>query len=55
MTDLLASATLLFKWVMDNLATVVTTITANPLLLLGFLISLVGLVIGITRRLMNLS
>lgn len=55
MTKLLESATSLFTWVMTQLGIVITTITANPLLLLGFLIGLVGLVIGITRRLMNLS
>lgn len=55
MTELLASATTLFTWVMTQLGSVITTITASPLLLLGFLMSLVGFVIGITRRLMNLS
>lgn len=55
MTELLAAATSLFSWVMTQLGTVITTITSNPLLLLGFLMALVGFVIGITRRLMNLS
>lgn len=55
MTELLASATTLFSWVMTQLASIISTITSNPLLLLGFLMSLVGFVIGITRRLMNLS
>lgn len=55
MTELLAQATQLFTWVTTNLATIVTTITANPILLLGFLMALCGFVIGITRRLMNLS
>lgn len=55
MTELLAAATSLFTWVMTQLGTVVTTITGSPLLLLGFLMALVGFVIGITRRLMNLS
>ena len=55
MTELLAQATSLFTWVTTNLATLVTTITSNPILLLGFLMSLVGFVVGITRRLMNLS
>lgn len=55
MTALLSQATELFSWVMTQLAAVVTTITSNPILLLGFLMALVGFVIGITRRLMNLS
>lgn len=55
MTELLESATALFTWVMTSLASIITTITSNPLLLLGFLITLVGFVVGITRRLMNLS
>lgn len=55
MTDLLAAATSLFSWVMTQLASVITTITGSPILLLGFLMALVGFVIGITRRLMNLS
>lgn len=52
---LLDSATKLFTWVMSSLGTVITTITSNPLLLLGFLMALCGFVIGIVRRLMNLS
>ena len=43
MADILAQATLLFTWVFQQLATVVTTITSNPILLFGFLITLVGL------------
>lgn len=54
MTTLLEQATSLFTWVTSNLATIVTTITSNPILLLGFLMSLCGFVIGITKRLMNL-
>lgn len=55
MTEILAAATELFTWVTTNLGTIVTTVTSQPLLLMGFLISLVGLVIGVTRRLMNLG
>ena len=42
-SDILTQAGLLFTWVFQQLATVVTTITANPLLMVGFLITLVGL------------
>ena len=55
MEELLAQATELFSWVMTSLASVVTTITGNPILLLGFLMTLVGFVVGITRRLMNIQ
>ena len=55
MSTLLEQATSLFTWVTTSLVTLVTTITSNPILLLGFLMSLVGFVVGITRRLMNLS
>lgn len=55
MAALLADATTLFQWVMTNLATVISTITSQPILLLGFLMALCGFVIGICKRLMNLS
>lgn len=55
MSDLLAQAKLLFDWVFQNLATVVSTILSNPLLLFGFLITLVGLVIGVFKRLSNIG
>lgn len=55
MADILTQAGLLFTWVFQQLATVVTTITSNPLLLFGFLITLVGLVIGIFKRLSNIG
>lgn len=53
--DILTQAGLLFTWVFQNLATVVTTITSNPLLLFGFLITLTGLVVGIFKRLTNIA
>lgn len=53
--DILTQAGLLFTWVFQQLATVVTTITANPLLMVGFLITLVGLVVGMFRRLVNVQ
>ena len=51
--DILTQAGLLFTWVFSQLATVVTTVTTNPLLLVGMLTMLVGLVIGIFKRLTN--
>ena len=55
MEELLIQAGTLFGWVMTCLGKVVETITATPILLFGFLITLVGFVIGITKRLMNLQ
>lgn len=54
LANLLDSASKLFAWVMTNLASVITTITGNPILLLGFLMALCGFVIGMCKRLMNL-
>lgn len=51
----LTQGTSLFAWVFECLGSVVTTILAHPILLIGSLIMLVGLVVGICRRLMNLS
>lgn len=53
--DILSSASELFTWVFGRLGTVISTITSNPLLLFGFLITLVGLVVGIFRRLSNIG
>lgn len=55
MSDFLAQATLLFSWVMTNLGTIVTTVTANPLMFVGFLMTLVGFSIGIFKRLVNVQ
>lgn len=52
---LLAEATKLFTWTMSSLGSVVSTLTSNPILLIGFLMSICGFVIGFARRLMNLS
>lgn len=54
-SSITTEATTLFTWVMTSLSSIVTTITANPILYMGFLMSLVGFVVGIMRRLMNLS
>ena len=55
MTELLAAGTSLFTWVMTQLGAVITTITSNPILLLSFLMTLVGFVFGILRRLININ
>ena len=54
-TDILTEGTSLFSWVMTQLATLLTTVTSNGLLLVGFIMVLVGFVIGIFRRLVNIS
>lgn len=53
--DLLTQAGQLFTWVFNSLGTVISTITSNPILLFGFLITLVGLVVGIFKRLSNIG
>lgn len=53
--DILDQASLLFTWVFGRLGTVVSTITSNPILLFGFLITLVGLVVGVFKRLTNIN
>lgn len=54
--DILTQATSLFNWIFTtSLPTIVTTLTSNAILLIGLLISLCGLVVGMMRRLMNLS
>lgn len=55
MSSILEQASTLFTWVMANLATIVTTIAGSPLLILGFLLSLIGFCVGIVKRLMNLG
>lgn len=55
MSSILEQASTLFTWVMSNLATIVTTIAGSPLLILGFLLSLIGFCVGIVKRLMNLG
>lgn len=54
-SGILTQAGLLFTWVFNSLGTVISTITSNPILLFGFLITLVGLVVGIFRRLSNIG
>lgn len=54
--DILTQATALFNWIFTtSLPTIVQTLTSNAILLVGLLISLCGLVVGMMRRLMNLS
>lgn len=53
--DILTAAGELFTWVFGRMSTLISTITSNPILLFGFLITLVGLVVGIFRRLSNIG
>lgn len=53
--DILTAAGDLFTWVFGRMATLISTITSNPILLFGFLITLVGLVVGIFKRLSNIG
>lgn len=55
MTELLAAATELFTWTMTSMGSVITTVTSNPLLLLSFMMTLVGFVVGMFRRVINVN
>ena len=55
MATILEQATLLFTWCMTQLGALVTQISSTPILMLGFLVSLVGLIVGLTKRLINIK
>lgn len=55
MAAFLEQGSALFTWVMTNLGTIVTTVTGNPLMMVGFLMTLVGFSIGIFKRLVNVQ
>lgn len=46
----LAFATQLLSWCLSSMASVINTIVANPILLIGFLIMLVSLAFGLVFR-----
>lgn len=46
----LSSATQLLSWCLTSMASVISTIVDNPLLLFGFLITLVSLAFGLVFR-----
>ncbi len=50
MSEILESATQLMVWVVSNMATVLNFITANPVILVLFLMMLVSFVVGILFR-----
>lgn len=55
MTAFLGDAGKLFAFTMQGLGKVVQTVSSNPLMMIGFLLALTGFVIGIFRRLVNVS
>lgn len=55
MQTFLDQGTALFGWVMTNLSTIIGKVTENPLLMVGFLMTLVGFSIGIFKRLVNVQ
>lgn len=56
MADLLTQATALFNWIFTtSMPTIITTITSNALLFVGFMITLCGLVVGMFKRLVNVQ
>ena len=48
--DFLAEATSLLTWCLTSMGSVITTIISQPLLLIGFLITLVSLAFGLVFR-----
>lgn len=53
MTALLSNVTEIFTAVIGYVGTVATTITSNPLLLIGCIIPVVGIGVGMFKRLLN--
>lgn len=50
MADFLAQATQLLTWALTSMGSIITTIMANPILLIGFMITLVSLAFGLVFR-----
>lgn len=46
----LAFATQLLTWLLSSMASIISTIMANPILLIGFMILLVSLAFGLVFR-----
>lgn len=53
MTQLISNITEIFTAVIGYVGTVATTITSNPLLLIGCIIPVVGIGVGMFKRLLN--
>ena len=50
LTDLLSNATEMFTWFITSMGTLATFIIGHPIILTGFLILLVGAVVGMFMR-----
>lgn len=50
MADFLAQATTLLTWCLTSIGSIVSTIVAQPILLVGFMITLVSLAFGLVFR-----
>lgn len=55
MTQIISNLTEIFTAVIGYVGTVATTITSNPLLLIFVLIPIIGLGVGLFRRLLNVQ
>ena len=55
LTQIIAALTEIFTAVIGYVGTVATTITSNPLLLIFVLIPIIGLGVGLFRRLLNVQ
>lgn len=51
MDTLLGNFTEVFSWITTTLGTLITTVTDNPLLLIGVILPILGVVIGYFKRL----
>lgn len=50
MAEFLSTATTLLTWCLTSMGSIITTIMANPILLIGFMISIVSLAFGLVFR-----
>lgn len=55
LTQIISALTEIFTAVIGYVGTVATTITSNPLLLIFVLIPIIGLGVGLFRRLLNVQ
>lgn len=54
MTDLLASASQLFTWVITCLTSLLEFVTSQPVILIGTLMTICGFVIGVAKRVIRI-
>lgn len=50
MADFLAQATTLLTWFLTSMASIITTIMANPILVIGFMLLIISFAFGLVFR-----